>query len=597
MEYNLVVKDAQIIDGSGKKAFKGSLGIKGDKVQAVGEVKGDAVQVIDAKGLYASPGWIDAHSHGDSTILFYPKAENYIMQGVTTLVGGQCGGSPAPVGDLINLPGIARDYIEELVPHKYYPEKSLFPIEDVNKIMKKYFSWTVDWKTMGEWFTKVENVGMSMNIAPHVGQGNARYMVLGNDYKRFATHDEISEIKAHLVRAMDEGCIGISTGLDYDPAVYAHMDEINECVSLLKNYPNSVYSTHWRRTGRRRDVKMGDTRSNKLDGILESINTCRLTKVPTNLAHLTPAWRLVPEGIDAMEEANIRVTLSYIDSAREEGLPLTFDHMPWFIFGGFDVMPYLCSLLTPWLKEQGGRKELAEWLKVPDYRKEVIDALYAGKWFIRTAYNPNSNPQWAENIWVAKHKTPGCDMKQIAQIAKERGKPPIETWFDLICEDPDSRGVAVGEAETGNFPQKPFRALYFQHQACALSLDQSVTNHTREQKTPPYSIPGVNSFSAFPGFINEFVKKHKIFTLEQAIHKMSTAAADNLFLKGRGRITEGSIADITIFNYDKLEVIGDAIEPRRYPKGIEHVIVNGKQVVENGKHTGSTPGKIVKRSK
>jgi N-acyl-D-amino-acid deacylase len=118
MEYNLVVKDAQIIDGSGKKAFKGSLGIKGDKVQAVGEVKGDAVQVIDAKGLYASPGWIDAHSHGDSTILFYPKAENYIMQGVTTLVGGQCGGSPAPVGDLINLPGIARDCPTQILPRE-----------------------------------------------------------------------------------------------------------------------------------------------------------------------------------------------------------------------------------------------------------------------------------------------------------------------------------------------------------------------------------------------------------------------------------------------------------------------------------------------
>ncbi|MBN1682886.1 amidohydrolase family protein [Candidatus Bathyarchaeota archaeon] len=596
MEYDLLIKNAQIIDGSGKKAFKGSLGVKGDKVQSVGELKGDSVKEIDATGLYASPGWIDAHSHGDSTILFYPNAENYIMQGVTTLVGGQCGGSPAPLGDVCSLPGIARDYIDELVSYKYYPEKSLFSREEVNQIMKKHFGWTVEWRTMGDWFAQVEKIGMSMNIAPHVGHGNARFMVLGNDYKRVSTKDEVSEIKAHLIKAMDEGCIGISSGLDYDPGVFAHMEEINECVSILKNYPNSVYSPHWRRTGRRRDLKMGDTRSNKLEGILESIETCRITKVPTNLAHLTPAWRLVPEGVDEMEEANMRATLSFIDQAREEGLHLTFDHMPWFILGGFGVMPYLCSLLTPWLKEQGGRKELAKWLKVPDYRKEVIDSLYAGKWFIRTAYNPNSNAQWAENIWVVKHKTPGCDMKQLAQIAKERQKPAIETWFDLICEDPDSKGVAVGVAETGNFPQKPFRAIFFQHPACALSLDQSVTNHTREQKTPPYSIPGINAFSAFPGFINEFVKKHKIFTLEQAIHKMSTAAADNLFLKGRGKITEGSFADITIFDYDKLEVTGDPIEPRRYPKGIVHVIVNGKQVVENGVHNNSKPGKIVKRA-
>jgi len=92
-EYDIIIKDAQIIDGSGKKAYKGSIGVKGDKIAALGEVKGDAVKTVEAKGLYASPGWIDAHSHGDTTLLFFPKAESYIMQGVTSFVGGQCGGS------------------------------------------------------------------------------------------------------------------------------------------------------------------------------------------------------------------------------------------------------------------------------------------------------------------------------------------------------------------------------------------------------------------------------------------------------------------------------------------------------------------------
>ena len=109
-------------------------------------------------------------------------------------------------------------------------------------------------------------------------------------------------------------------------------------------------------------------------------------------------------------------------------------------------------------------------------------------------------------------------------------------------------------------------------------------------------MPGINSFSAFPGFINEFVKNHKVFTLEQAIHKMSTAAADNHRLKGLGRITPGNYADITVFDYDKLRVTGDPIEPRRYPEGIEYVLVNGVPVVEKGKHTGTTPGRIVKRA-
>jgi N-acyl-D-amino-acid deacylase len=597
MEYDVLIKNGRIIDGSGKSAYKGNVAIKGEKVVDLGEVKGDSVKTIDAKGLYVSPGWIDAHSHADTTILFYPKAESYVLQGVTAFIGGQCGGSPAPIGDLCNLPGIARDYIDELAPHKYYPEKSLFHRDDVNRIMKEHFGWTVDWNTMGDWFKRVEKIGVSVNIVPLVGHGNARFMVLGNEYKRYSSKEEVEETKVILRKAMDEGCIGISSGLDYDPGVYAHMDEINDCTSILNDYKNGVYAVHWRRTGRRRDVKVGDTRQNKLDGLLESINTCRVTKVPTNIAHLTPAWRLVPENNDLMEEANYRTTLNFIDSAREEGLPLTFDHMPWFIFGGFDVMPYLCSILTPWLREQGSRQKLGEWLKVPDYRKEVIDALQSGKWFIRTGYNPNTNPQWADNIWVVKHKSPGCDMKQLSQIANIRGKNAMETWFDLICEDPDSRGVAVGEAETGTFPQKAFRAIFFQHPQCALSLDQSVVDTTREQKTPPYNMPGINTFSAFPGFINEFVKKHKIFTLEQAVHKMSTQAADNHFLKNRGRLVKGGAADVTIFDYDKLEVVGDAIEPRRHPKGIEYVLVNGKLVVEKGKHTGATPGKIVKRLK
>ena len=240
MEFDVLVKNARIIDGSGKLAYKGEIGVSKGKIAAIGEVKGDAAKTIDAKGLYASPGWIDAHSHADSTILFYPKAESYVLQGVTTFIGGECGGSQGPIGDLIKLPGIAADYIDELVPHKYYPEKDLFPREDVNSIMRNHFDWTIDWKSMGEWFDRVEGVGVSVNVAPLVGQGNARYLVLGNDYKRYAKRDEVDEMKAILRKAMDEGCIGISSGLDYDPGVWAHMDEINDCVSILKEYPNSV---------------------------------------------------------------------------------------------------------------------------------------------------------------------------------------------------------------------------------------------------------------------------------------------------------------------------------------------------------------------
>jgi N-acyl-D-amino-acid deacylase len=595
-ELDLKIVNALIVDGTGREPYKGSIGVRGGKVVSMGEVKDDAARTVDASGLFASPGFIDAHSHGDHTIMHYPLAQSYVMQGVTTFIGGQCGGSPAPVGEMVPLPGLARDYIQELEPHKYYPEKTVFSLEDVNALMEEKFGWTITWRTMGEWFEALEKKGISMNVAPLVGQGTSRLKVLGNDYKRHSTDEEREQIKALIRQALDEGCIGLSSGLDYDPGVWASMEEVNDCVAVLKEYENAVYCPHWRRTGRRRELKFGDTRSNKVDGLLESINTCRVTGVPTNLAHLTPGWRLVPEGNDMMEEMNIRTTLKFVDDARAEGLPLTFDSMPWFIFGGFSVMPYLSSLQEPWLREQGSREKFSEWLKVPDYRKEVQDAISSGKWFIRLAYNPNANPQWAENIWVVKHRSPGCDNKTVAQIAKERDKGQMDTYFDLICEDPDSRGVAVGVAESGNFPWKPYRALFFKHPAGALSLDQSVYDHTRQQETPPYSIPGINAFSAFPGFLIKFVREMKLFTLPQAIRKISTAAAEHHRLKGRGKLTRGSYADIVLFDLDDLKVVGDPIEPRKYPEGIEYVFVNGEAVVEKGEHTGATPGGVIRRA-
>ena len=593
-EFDLLMRNALVVDGTGRPPYRASIGVEGERITKMGDVKGDAKKEVDASGLIASPGFIDAHSHADWTLLWYPKCESYVMQGVTTFVGGQCGGSMAPLGDLIPLPGLAQDYIHELIPFKYYPEKKLFPKKQVNGLMKEKYGWTVEWETMGEFFEVVEEKGISMNYAPLVGHGTVRYCVMGNDFKRHSTKVELAEMKGLIRQTMDDGCLGLSAGLDYDPDVWASEEEIDECVAIMRDY-DAVYAPHWKRTGRRREVKLGDRRENKVEGILSAIDTCRKTGVPLHLAHLTPGWRLIPEGNDIMEEANIRATLKIIDDARAEGLDVTFDSMPWFIFGGFSVMPYLCSLLTPWLREQGSREKLSEWLKVPDYRQDVKDAIAGGKWYIRLAYNPNSNPQWAENIWVVKHEKLDGEKKTLAQIAKEREKNPLDVYFDLICEDPESRGVAVGVAETGNFPWKPYRSLFFQHPAHSLSLDTHVVDDKYEQEVPPYSIPGINTYSAFPAFLIKFMRETKLFTLEQAVRKISRAAAEAYRIKDRGMLKPGAYADIVLFDLDGLKVLGDPIEPRRYPEDIEYVFVNGVAVVEKGEHTGATPGRVIKR--
>ena len=184
MEFSLLIKNANIIDGTGNTLYKGSLGVKNNKIEAIGDVKGDSVKIIDAKGLTAVPGFIDAHSHADMGMLFFPKCVSYILQGVTTFIGGQCGASLAPIGDMINLPGIARDHLQELIKYKYYPKKTVFTREEVNEVMKKHFEWTVDWKTSAQLFKTVEKRGISCNFAPLVGHNTVRRTVMEDDFER-----------------------------------------------------------------------------------------------------------------------------------------------------------------------------------------------------------------------------------------------------------------------------------------------------------------------------------------------------------------------------------------------------------------------------
>ena len=160
-EFDLLVRDATIVDGSGKPPFRGSIAIKDAKVVAVGAVKGDSKEIIDASGLTAVPGFIDSHSHADWTLLWFPQCESYVMQGVTTFVGGQCGGSPGPLGEVIRLPRPLTDHLPELDPYKFYPRQPYYPLEQVNEWMKEIYGWTLDWATMGDYFKKVDEAGVS----------------------------------------------------------------------------------------------------------------------------------------------------------------------------------------------------------------------------------------------------------------------------------------------------------------------------------------------------------------------------------------------------------------------------------------------------
>jgi len=588
-EFDVLIKNTTIVEGTGREAYKGSIGVAGDRVIAIADVKGDAKKVVDAEGLTALPGFVDAHSHADWTLLWYPQCESYVMQGVTTFVGGQCGGSAAPLGEHVRVPRLLMDHLVDLDPFKFYPKQPYYPLDQVNDWMEELFGWTLDWKTMDGFFKRVEEVGISMNYAPLVGHGSIRTKVMGLDYKRHSTEDEQAEMRELIAEAMDEGCIGMSAGLDYDPDVFAAHEEIIDGVKVLKKY-GGVYCPHWRRTGRRRDVAAGHVPNEKITALMECVDVHKKTGVRLHYAHLSTGWQIQPPPPEELEEANLRVTIDMITRDSKEELDITWDAIPFMVRGGFSVMPYLCSLLSPWLRELGGREALGRWLKVEDFREEVKDAIRRGKWFIRVAYNPNTNPRWAENLHVVKSRSPGLDGKSIAEIAKEREADPWDTYFDIIAEDPDTHGV------TGFLGPMDCYNQYYTHPAGMVGLDTSVFDDKFQAKNPPYDIPGINTYGAYPLFYIKFVRDGSLFTMEEAVQKTATMPARVHNLEGRGVLTEGSYADIVLMDLPNLKVLGDELEPRRYPKGIEYVFVNGVAVVEQAEHTGARPGRVLLRT-
>jgi len=589
-EYDTLIKNATIVEGTDKKAYKGSIGVKGDKIASLGDVGGDAEKTVDAKGLTATPGFIDAHSHGDWTLLWFPKAESYIMQGVTTFVGGQCGGSPAPLGEYIRLPWPLMDRLPELDPFKFYPKQPYYPVEQANEWMKEIFDWTLDWDDMKSFFKKVEKTGVSMNYAPLVGHGTVRTKVMGLDYKRHSTKEEWAEMRELIHGAMKQGCLGMSTGLDYDPDVFAAHEEIIDSVSVLKEY-GGVYCPHWRRTGRRRGVAAGHVPNEKITALMECVDVYNKTGVRLHYAHMSTGWQIYPTAPDELEAANVKATLDMITADSKGDLDITWDAIPGMTRSGFSTMPYLASLYGPWLRELGGLEEFGKWLKVKDFREEVKDAIRRGKWFIRVAYNPNTNPRWADNICVLKSKVPDVDGKTIAQIAKERNADQWDTWLDIIAEDPHARGV------TGSFEPRASYLQNYTHPKGMVGLDTSVFDTKWEAKSPPYSFPGINTFSAFPMFFIKYMRDGDLFTLEEAVRKTSTMAARVHNIKGRGVLKEGAYADIVLMDIPKLKVLGDEIETRKHPKGIEYVFVNGEAVVKKTKHTSATPGRVLTKEK
>jgi N-acyl-D-aspartate/D-glutamate deacylase len=585
--YDISIKGGTIVDGTGRQAYRGDVAIKGERIVALGKVNGEASTVIDGKGLMICPGFVDTHSHVDRGILSLPLAESYIMQGVTTALSGNCGGTPAP-------------------------GKSL---------------------TFGEWMSRVEQSGTSLNIAPLVGLTTTiRELVMGADFKRPATPAEIEKMKALVEEAMKSGAFGISTGLDPGSREYASRDEIIECAKVARKW-GGLYESHtrnhqnnWYAAGPESfgygilHQPKGEVMVGRYHGLLQAIETARLAdNIPLIIAHFTPAYTIPQPHSEWLQAAVAKATLEdIIDPAWKRGQRVYFNVIacPYSIGWLQPVITPLRgearrsgSLDTPsWFKSLS-QGELLEKLKTREFRERVKNEVILSGNFKFEMVHPVTDPYWMDCYQILTCKNKDYEGKTIGELARERSPDDImaavydeslEVLFDILTEDPEATwGLIADKRELpGALP------VFLKHHAGMPCIDGHLAPvrlediRKGEEKitgSEPGSKPPAIYYGLFPLYIDTYVKQRGDMTLEEAVRKAtSLPAREVLGLKDRGIVARDAFADLVVFDFEAIRMAGDYINPNLPPEGIKYVLVNGKIAYRDKAHTGVRSGKLLR---
>jgi N-acyl-D-aspartate/D-glutamate deacylase len=577
-ELDVLIRNALIVDGTGAPAYKGSVAVKGDRIAGVGKVGGDAAVTVNAGGKAVSPGFIDVHNHGDLTIMYHPRAEGFVAQGITTFVGGNCGSSPGPYGEYIGQPWALGDLYADVAP-AMYERDWLIPRDVLNLRHREVYGWEIDWTSMGEFFQRLKAKGLSPNYVPLVGHGDIRSLAMGPDFKRHATDDEVRDMARLTKEAMLDGCRGITVGRDYDPGIWADLQEILACARAAAKH-GGLYASHSLRTGHRKPRRPGEFPPLKTKGVLEAIDVGRKAGMPVQISHLGVLYDIRPGDSRLLQQAAVDATLKIIDDARAEGLDVNFDEIPHHLTGGISTTPWLAHSLSPWLSVTGSPEQLAKALRMAEFRAEVKERIWAGRHY---GLNPNIDPGWAGARVIVDCKAGEYLEKTVAQVAQEKGLDELEALFRVLMDDPYTRVERRGDDDWEKLE-------FYKHPAMMIGIDTFAVDEKRESRHKPPSYPNQNSFGGFPRYLRRAVREAKVLSLEEAIRKITGSPAAKFRLADRGVIREGAYADLAVWDPETITDKGTQLEPRQYPEGISHVLV-----VARSRHTSALPGRILVR--
>jgi len=541
---DILIKNGVVVDGTGKPAFKADVGIAAGRIAVVAEdIEQEAKRTIQAQALHLAPGFIDAHTHSGLTLLVNHRAESKIRQGVTTEVIGNCGSSPAP---------LLGATVEEA------------------QAAAKSVDLDVTWASMAEYLERLRQSGIAVNVVPLVGHNTVRGAVLGFDDVQPTTEQQ-AEMEQLVAEAMEQGARGLSTGLFYPPGFYARTEEVIGLARVAARR-GGIYATHVR------------SETDRLfEAVAEAIEIGKQAEIRVQISHVKLEGYRNWEGADRLlamlEDADSRGTALPVPSAVEgsaaEGVRVGCDQYPYT--AGVSWLAYI----LPYWAQAGGARAVGERLNDPEVRARLRK-----DWQENRAEweNRGGMRDWTDILITDCTPRPDVQGKNIAEIAADEGKDPLETALDLIV-------VSEGQVECVCFGQLEDNVrILMRHPLVVVGSDGDAL--------APYGVlargkPHPRNYGTFPRVLGRYVREEKVLSLEEAVKKMTSVTAERFGLSDRGVIREGVWADLVLFDAQTVADRATYTDPHQYPEGIPYVVVNGVVVIDQCEHTGALPGQVL----
>lgn len=526
-DFDLVILGGTVYDGSGGPPLRTDIGIAKGAVKLIGRIPPSRGQaVFEADGLAVSPGFIDVHDHTAEELLVDPRAESAVRQGVTTLVSGNCGTSPFPLNDEM----LAR----------------------ARETLRDEYGLDLTWADARGFLERLERSGTAVNYATFVGHGSVRAAAMGYSNREPAAA-EMDAMKTLVSSSMEDGCLGLSSGLEYTPGSFASTEELIElCRPASRS--GGLYATHMRNE----DVAV-------LEAVDEALRIARESSIRLQISHLKIG--------DAANWPKIDELLVRLEEARAAGIDLRCDRYP-YIAGATTL-----SLLFPLWAREGTMEDFLARLRDPALDSRLRAEL---------AEEEGERGTW-ETVLISSVSTEAnraLEGMNVLEASTGAGKPPYDFMRDLLLEEKGRVGMI------SFYGHEDVLERILAHPLVGIGADSSaVAPHGPLGKGKPHP----RFYGTFPRVLGRYVRERRLVPLEEMIRKMTSMPAGHLGFVRRGVLKAGWAADLVVFDPKRIIDRATFTDPMVYPEGIACVVVNGRVVVERGEHTGILPGRVLRK--